>query len=160
MKRSLHMLPISLRKAASLVGLLSVLSPARALAQATGGTTPDAAPGQVASTGAQGSVGGMGESFSASVSTGGANYEVPLAVPMGRATLMPDVKLTYASGAGSSSVGFGWNLPLSFIGRSRDHGAPGYDDRPAFHRGEDRLILGNGQDLVPIDSAQAAARDG
>ncbi len=59
---------------------------------------------------AEGSVEGMGESFSPILSSGTGTFSVPIAVAPGRAGVQPSLSLAYSSAGGNSSVGFGWGL--------------------------------------------------
>ncbi|MCU0682762.1 MAG: hypothetical protein MUF34_11025, partial [Polyangiaceae bacterium] len=108
----------------------------------------------------QGSVRGMGESFSASLGAGSAGYSVPIALPPGRAGVGPSFALQYGSSAGSSALGFGWSLPVPFVSRQLERGVPRYDDRPRWHPEEDRFVYSGGGELVPVSDADALAFDG
>ena len=109
---------------------------------------------------AEGSVEGMGESFSPSLSAGTGTYSVPIALPAGRAGVQPSLALSYGTSAGNGPVGFGWNLGVPFISRQTDRGLPRYDDRrTGWHREEDRFIYNGGQELVPVSSSVNDAFD-
>src|SRR5690554_6037455 len=73
---------------------------------------------------------GMGESFTAQLTTGVAAFNVPLTLPAGRVGLSPSLSLVYASSSGYGLAGVGWSLagPLA-IARQSDRGIPRYDDR-------------------------------
>jgi len=108
---------------------------------------------------AEGSVEGMGESFSPVLSSGTATFSVPIAVAPGRAGVQPSLALSYATTGGNGPVGFGWNLGAPFISRQTDRGMPQYIDEAAWHQEEDRFIYNGGQELVPVDSAAIAIVD-
>ena len=93
---------------------------------------------------------GMGESFTAQLTTGIAAFNIPIAVPTGRAGLAPALNLVYSSSGGYGIAGVGWSLggPL-VISRQSDRGIPQYDDRSDWHPEQDRFSFG-GQELVPI----------
>src|SRR5690606_12557757 len=57
---------------------------------------------------AEGSVEGMGESFSPVLSSGTASFSVPIAVAPGRAGVQPSLALSYSTTGGNGPVGFGW----------------------------------------------------
>ena len=118
-----------------------------------------ATPQHISLPNAEGSVEGMGESFSPVLSSGTGTYSVPIALPAGRAGVQPSLSLSYSTSGGNTCVGFGWNFSVPFISRQTDRGLPQYDDRAAWHRGEDRFIYNGGQELVPVDSALSDAID-
>lgn len=97
-----------------------------------------------------GKLDGMGESFSAQLSTGVASYSVPINLPKARGQAQPSLSLAYSSGGGSGVVGMGWSLNVPFIARQTDRGVPKYDDRSDFHHEQDRFVFNGGQELVPI----------
>ena len=108
---------------------------------------------------AEGSVEGMGESFSPVLSAGTGTYSVPIAVPAGRAGVQPSLALSYSSSGGNGSVGFGWGFGVPFISRQTDRGLPRYRDRAGWHREEDRFIYNGGQELVPVGAADVLPLD-
>ncbi|MCC7540733.1 MAG: VCBS repeat-containing protein [Deltaproteobacteria bacterium] len=108
---------------------------------------------------AEGSVQGMGESFTPVLSSGTGTFSVPIALPSGRAGVQPSLSLSYSSSSGNGPLGIGWSMAVPFIARQTDRGLPRYIDRPAWHREEDRFLYNGGQELVAVDSAQAAAVD-
>src|ERR1041385_6568269 len=97
-----------------------------------------------------GTIQGMGESFSAELSTGIATYTVPFALPRARGDAQPSLSLSYSSSGGSGVAGVGWSLSVPFIARQTDRGAPLYKDQSAFHHDQDRFVFNGGQELVPI----------
>jgi len=109
---------------------------------------------------AEGSIEGMGESFSPILSSGTATFGVPIAVAPGRAGVQPSVSLSYSSSGGNGALGFGWGFGVPFISRQTDRGLPTYDDRTRWHPGEDHFIYNGGQELVPVDNAAIAIIDG
>jgi RHS repeat-associated protein len=103
---------------------------------------------------------GMGESFTAQLTTGIASLTTPFSLPKARGNAQPSLALSYASSSGVADVGVGWALAASaFIARQTDRGLPGYDDRAAWHPNQDRFVFG-GQELVPICVVAAGACDG
>jgi hypothetical protein len=50
----------------------------------------------------------MGVSFSPVLSSGTGTFSVPIAVAPGRAGVQPSLALSYSTGGGNGSVGFGW----------------------------------------------------
>ncbi len=108
---------------------------------------------------AEGSIQGMGESFSPNLSAGTGTFTVPIALPPGRAGVQPALALSYGTSSGNGPVGVGWSLSAPFIARQTDRGLPRYVDRDVWHEQEDRFIYNGGQELVPVDSAEASAID-
>jgi hypothetical protein len=97
-----------------------------------------------------GSVQGMGESFSAQLSTGIATFSVPFALPSARGAAQPSLGLSYSSSAGFGAAGVGWDLPVPFIARQTDRGTPKYNDGAGWHPERDRFVFNGGQELIPI----------
>lgn len=93
-----------------------------------------------------GAIKGMGEKFAANLMTGTGSMSVPLATSPGRAGFGPQLSLSYDSGAGNGSFGFGWNLSLPSITRKTDKGLPQYLDMEE----SDVFILSGAEDLVPV----------
>ncbi|MCA9609791.1 MAG: hypothetical protein KC619_29535, partial [Myxococcales bacterium] len=109
---------------------------------------------------AEGSVEGMGESFSPVLSSGTATFSVPIAVAPGRHGVQPSLALSYATTGGNGPVGFGWGLGAPFISRQTDRGLPRYVDvHGRWHAEEDRFIYNGGQELVPVDNGTMATVD-
>ncbi|MCA9606753.1 MAG: hypothetical protein KC619_14205, partial [Myxococcales bacterium] len=110
---------------------------------------------------AEGSIQGMGESFSPVLSSGTATFSVPIAVAPGRAGVQPSLALSYATTGGNGPVGFGWMVGAPMIQRQTDRGLPRYIESAdgLWHEQEDRFIYNGGQELVPVDSARAATVD-
>src|SRR6185295_17371549 len=75
---------------------------------------------------AEGSIEGMGESFSPVLSSGTATYSVPIAIAPGRAGVQPSLALGYSSSGGNSELGLGWSMAVPFISRQTDRGLPRY----------------------------------
>jgi RHS repeat-associated protein len=126
----------------------------------TGGPRSAATPQALPLPSGEGSIEGMGESFSASLSSGALSFTLPIAVPAGRHGVTPSVSIGYSSGGGSSELGFGWGLGVAAIARQTDRGLPRYDDRAAWHPGEDRFVYAGSHELVPVDSGGMAVLDG
>ncbi len=97
-----------------------------------------------------GKIQGMGESFSAQLSTGIATFGVPFSLPAARGAAQPSLGLSYSSGGGQSVAGMGWSVGVPFIARQTDRGLPNYDDAAAWHPNQDRFVFNGGQELVPI----------
>jgi RHS repeat-associated protein len=102
-----------------------------------------------------GKVGGLGESFSAQLSTGIATLNVPFTLPSARGGVSPSLSLSYSSNGGHGIGGIGWDLGVPYITRQTDRGLPRYEDPPPggpwFPR-QDRFVFNGGQELVPICS--------
>ncbi|MDX2054209.1 MAG: toxin TcdB middle/N-terminal domain-containing protein, partial [Polyangiaceae bacterium] len=96
-----------------------------------------------------GSVEGMGESFSAQLSTGVATFSVPFHLPKARGGAQPELGLSYNSGDGFGDAGMGWSVGAPSIDRQTDRGAPSYDDRADWHAEQDHFRFGS-TELVPI----------
>jgi RHS repeat-associated protein len=96
-----------------------------------------------------GTIQGMGESFSAQLSTGVATFSVPFALPKARG-VQPSLGLSYSSSNGLGEAGQGWSIGVPFIARQTDRGLPGYDDRTDWHPNQDHFVFNGGQELVPI----------
>ena len=86
---------------------------------------------------------GLGESFSASPTTGTGSYSIPIVLPPGLAT--PAVSLNYSGGSGNGEVGVGFSLPVLQVYRTTDKGSPHFDESDRFAvRGpeyNDELVL-------------------
>ena len=107
----------------------------------------------------EGSIQGMGESFTPSLSAGTGTFSVPITLPPGRAGVQPSIGLAYSTSGGNGNVGLGWGLAIPFIARQTDRGLPRYKDRQGWHEEEDRFIYNGGQELVPVDNASMARVD-
>ncbi len=125
----------------------------------TGEAKSAVTPSRISLPNAEGSIEGMGESFAPVLSSGTATFSVPIALPAGRNGVQPSLGLSYASTGGNSSVGFGWSMSVPFIVRQSDLGLSRYIDENQWHGREDRFFYNGGQELVPVDSAVAAAVD-
>lgn len=97
-----------------------------------------------------GTIQGMGESFSAQLSTGVATYEVPFSLPRARGDAQPSLGLSYSSGAGFGNAGVGWAIGVPFVARQTDRGIPKYADPAGFDPDQDRFVFNGGQELVPV----------
>src|SRR5262249_28870876 len=75
-----------------------------------------------------GKIDGMGESFSAQLSTGIATFSVPFALPKARGGAQPSLALSYSSASGFGEAGVGWSVGAPFIARQTDRGVPSYKD--------------------------------
>jgi hypothetical protein len=105
----------------------------------------------------EGTIDGMGESFSAQLSTGIATYSVPIAVPKARGQVSVNLGLSYSSSSGHGLAGVGWDIGVPFISRQTDRGLPNYDDQSSWHAGQDRFVFNGGQELVPICTVSVAS---
>jgi len=97
-----------------------------------------------------GKIQGMGESFSAQLSTGIATFSVPFALPHARGGAQPSLGLSYSSSGGFGLAGVGWDVGVPFIARQTDRGLPNYADATGFDPNQDRFVFNGGQELVPI----------
>lgn len=105
-------------------------------------------------------VGGMGESFSAQLSTGIATFKIALATPPGRGVADVTLKLVYGSSGGAGLAGTGWSLGgAAAISRQTHRGTPKYDDRSDWHPEQDRFLFG-AEELVPICKVDAGTCQG
>jgi RHS repeat-associated protein len=93
-----------------------------------------------------GAIRGMGEKFAANPVTGTGSMTVPIATSPGRSGFGPQLSLSYDSGAGNGTFGFGWSLSLPAISRKTDKGLPKYQDADE----SDGFILSGAEDLVPV----------
>lgn len=97
-----------------------------------------------------GTIEGMGESFSAQLSTGIASFSVPFALPAARGGAQSSLALSYSSASGWGVAGLGWDVGVPFISRQTDRGPPRYGDRADYFDEQDRFVYNGGQELVPI----------
>ena len=93
-----------------------------------------------------GAIQGIGETFQADAFTGAAGFSVPLPVTPCR-DFEPQLALNYASGAGNSSFGLGWDMTIPFVSRKTSKGQPRYGD-------DDTFILSSGEDLVFVKGSE------
>ncbi|MFT3928615.1 MAG: SpvB/TcaC N-terminal domain-containing protein [Myxococcales bacterium] len=107
----------------------------------------------------EGSIQGMGESFSPDLSSGTGTFSIPIEVVGGRAGVQPSLTLSYSTSAGDGIAGIGWALGIPFISRQTDKGLPHYVDRAAWHGQEDTFMFNGGQELVPVSSSVATSVD-
>jgi RHS repeat-associated protein len=91
----------------------------------------------------------MGEKFGANPVTGTGSMTVPIATSPGRSGFGPQLSISYDSGAGNSSFGFGWSLSLPQITRKTEKGLPRYLDGQGQSADSDTFILSGSEDLVP-----------
>src|SRR5205085_1167311 len=117
--------------------------------------------GQVSLPAGAGKIQGMGESFTAELSTGVGGYSIPLKSGGARGGAQPSLSLNYTSSRGHGVAGLGWSLGgVAFVARQTDRGVPGYQDPPgggAWNPTQDRFVFGGGQELVPICRVSNAA---
>jgi RHS repeat-associated protein len=92
-----------------------------------------------------GAIRGIGEKFAANPVTGTGSMSVPIFSSPGRGGFGPQLSLSYESGSGNSSFGFGWSLSLPAITRKTDKGLPQYID----NNESDIFILSGAEDLMP-----------
>src|SRR6266568_525902 len=94
-----------------------------------------------------GAIRGIGEKFGVNPVTGTGSLTVPLASSPGRSGFGPELSLSYDSGVGNGTFGFGWRLGgLPSITRKTDKGVPRYRDAEE----SDVFILSGAEDLVPL----------
>ena len=93
-----------------------------------------------------GAIRGMGEKFAANPVTGTGSMSIPIATSPGRSGIGPQLSLSYDSGSGNSTFGFGWSLSVPSITRKTDKGLPTYQDGAE----PDVFILSGAEDLVPV----------
>lgn len=93
----------------------------------------------------------LGETFSSDLSTGTADFSIPLDTPNGPNDVGPRLTLHYESSAGNGPFGLGFSLRLPRILRSLAYGVPQYGaaDRLTIEGAGELLDLGDGT-LVPI----------
>ena len=132
-------------------------APEQALALPTGTDKTGVTSNAISLPQGSGKVQGMGESFSAQLSTGIASYSVPFTLPTARGLAQPALGLGYSSAGGAGVAGLGWDVGVAFIARQTDRGLPTYDDRPGFHANQDHFVMNGGQELVPICVITAGA---
>jgi RHS repeat-associated protein len=97
-----------------------------------------------------GKIQGMGESFSAQLSTGIASFTVPIQLIPARGSADPALSLSYSSSGGHGVAGVGWEVGWPSISRQSDRGLPNYNDQATWQPNQDRFVFGGGQELVPI----------
>ena len=102
--------------------------PIHALALPTGGDKTGVSSQSISLPSGSGTVQGMGESFSAQLSTGIATFSVPIALPAARGAAQPSLALSYSSSGGHGVAGVGWDIGVPFIARQTDRGIPQYND--------------------------------
>ncbi|MEL6181870.1 MAG: SpvB/TcaC N-terminal domain-containing protein, partial [Myxococcota bacterium] len=79
-----------------------------------------------------GSLEGVGENVNVNANMGTMQYEVPIQVPEGFASVTPGLRLAYSSGNGGSVVGMGWMLDIPHIERMTFRGLPEYTTADDF----------------------------
>lgn len=89
-----------------------------------------------------GSIEGLGESFEPNLTTGSAQYSIPLVIPNAAGGFKPTLKLTYDSNYGVGPFGLGWSLSVDSIQRKTDKGVPRYQEQDTF--------ICSGEELVQI----------
>lgn len=117
----------------------------------TGGGDKTGASSQAISVpGGAGTLGGMGESFSAQLSTGVVSFSVPIALPVARGSARPSLALRYSSSSGWGIAGLGWDVGVPYISRQTDRGTPHYGDQADYFDDQDHFVFNGGQELIPI----------
>jgi RHS repeat-associated protein len=91
---------------------------------------PAMSPRTIALPGGPASMKGLGESFSPNLSTGAGSFAIPLDLPPGLGR--PSLALRYTSGRGRSELGASFHLPMLAIYRTKDKGAPAFDESDRF----------------------------
>ena len=92
-----------------------------------------------------GAIRGIGEKFAANPVTGTGTMSIPIATSPGRSGFGPQLSVSYDSGAGNGTFGFGWSLSLPSVTRKTDKGLPQYFDV----KDSDVFVLSGAEDLVP-----------
>ena len=64
---------------------------------------------------------------------GTANIDLPIRLPAGRGSYMPELTLTYSSGGSVGLLGVGWDLPVSQVMVDDTNGVPYYDSTDQLH---------------------------
>src|SRR6476646_3969750 len=103
-----------------------------------------------------GAIKGIGEKFAANPVAGTGSLTIPLPLSDGRSGFTPDLTLSYDSGSGNGTFGFGWSVGYPSITRRTDRGLPQYLD----NQESDVYILSGAEDLVPIINQDEDARGG
>jgi hypothetical protein len=98
-----------------------------------------------------GALKGLGETFSPDLHTGTGNLSVPIALPMGRARLQPELRLVYCTGQGNGPFGLGWALSVPGVSRDTAKQVPVYEDAA------DVFPLSGAEQLVPLFSPSPGA---
>lgn len=88
----------------------------------SGGSNPSSGDGSQTGDGSNAYT-GLAQAPEANLFIGSATTAIPLIVPPGRRAITPALALSYASNAGPSPYGHGWDLPLPRVQRSTKHGA-------------------------------------
>ncbi len=132
--------------------------PITPLALPSGPAKTAVTPQQISLPKGEGSIEGMGESFTPNLSSGTGTFAVPIALPAGRNGVNPSLSLSYSTAAGSGVVGIGWSLAAPFISRQTDKGLPRYRDDAAWSAREDRFMYNGGQELVPVNNTDMPAQ--
>lgn len=102
-----------------------------------------------------GALSGLGEKFSPDLFTGTGNFSVPVALPLGRNGIQPQLTLMYSTGHGNGCFGLGWNLGIPNVSRKTSKGVPRYRDSSPNPGNHDVFILSGAEDLVPLSPAPA-----
>ena len=85
------------------------------------------------------------------LSSGQAQYDIPLKVPPGTAGMEPDLSFIYHTGAGNGPMGMGWSVGgLSVIQRTGQNLFFDNNAQGIRFNGEDRFQL-DGQRLIGVD---------
>lgn len=90
-----------------------------------------------------GAVGGLGETFTPDLSTGGGSLAVRIDLPNGPGDIGPRLRLRYDTGQPNGPYGLGFAIPLPRLLRSTAHGYPAYDDT-------DPIVLEGAGELVRL----------
>jgi hypothetical protein len=85
--------------------------------------------------------------------TGTGAVTVPIPTSPGRSGFGPQLSLSYDSGAGNGTFGFGWSLSTPSITRRTDKGIPRYRDAEE----SDVFLVPGAEDLVPASAEGAGA---
>jgi hypothetical protein len=90
-----------------------------------------------------GATASLGETFAPELSSGTANFKIPLDTPNGPNDIGPHLALQYEGTAGNGPFGLGFSLRLPRILRSIAHGIPSYTET-------DTLVLEGAGELLAL----------
>ena len=97
-----------------------------------------------------GAISGIGEKFTVNASTGTGSASIPIFLTPARGGFTPQLSLSYDSGNGNNSFGYGWNVEYGSIVRKTTKGIPRYNDET------DIYLFAGLEDLVPYLQENAA----